>query len=99
MFEFKVDKFFKNYKEQEKSNFLGYADVVFVLNGDPFFKIRGIKLFQNREKQTFFVSMPSEKGKSDGKWHDIAYPITAEARTALQDAVINTAKETWEEQN
>lgn len=35
----------------------------------------------------FFVAMPSDKGK-DGRFHDVAFPITGELRAKMQDAVL-----------
>lgn len=38
-----------------------------------------------------FVSFPARKGK-DGKYYDHYHPVTADGRTALQDAVLEAMK-------
>lgn len=53
--------------------------------------ITGLKVFNG--KNGLFVAMPSQKN-SKGEYHDIAFPITKEARQEIQDTVINKYNET-----
>ena len=47
--------------------------------------ITGMKVLES--DKGLFVSMPNRKG-NDGNYHDIAFPITADGRKAIQDVVI-----------
>lgn len=66
----------------EESPLLGYADLVIAGS----FVISGIRILKAKEGGAF-ISFPSRKGKND-KWTDVAFPITAEARRAAQEAVL-----------
>lgn len=46
--------------------------------------VKGVKVMEG--KNGLFVSMPSQKGK-DGNYHDICFPITADFRNQLNNAV------------
>lgn len=46
--------------------------------------VKGVKAMEG--KNGLFVSMPSQKGK-DGNYHDICFPITADFRNQLNNAV------------
>lgn len=52
---------------------------------DDCFVIHDIKLLQGTNN--LFMAMPSKRVAS-GQFKDIAHPITSEARTAIQDALI-----------
>ncbi len=53
---------------------------------DDEFALHDIKIIQNLDK--LFVAMPSRK-TVEGKFVDIAHPITSEFRNELQTAIIN----------
>ena len=48
--------------------------------------ITGIRIVEG--KLGLFVSMPQSKD-NEGEYHDVAFPITKEAREAIQDAVLD----------
>jgi stage V sporulation protein G len=52
---------------------------------DNTFVIHGLKIIQG--KTGLFVAMPSRKGR-DGEHQDVAHPINAAAREALESAVL-----------
>lgn len=58
-----------------------------VLNGQ--FAVGKMRIIES--PKGLFVAMPSEKGK-DGKYHDIAFPITGALRANIQDAVLDYYK-------
>ena len=68
------------------SSLKAFADVSFA----GAFIVKGIKVVEG--KKGLFVSMPSEKGK-DGKWYDIAHPLTKEFREALSEVVLEAYEE------
>jgi stage V sporulation protein G len=49
------------------------------------FCVKGFRIIQG--KNGLFVGMPSDPGKN-GKWYDSAFPLTQEARAALNKAVL-----------
>lgn len=51
---------------------------------DNCFVVSSIKII--RGKDSDFISFPSYEGK-DGKYHDIAFPITADFRREICDAI------------
>jgi stage V sporulation protein G len=57
-----------------------FADVAI---GD--YIVKGLRIVQG--KDGLFLSMPQEKAK-DGKWYNVFYPSTKEARQSLNDAVL-----------
>ena len=48
--------------------------------------ITGIRIVEG--KNGVFMSMPQSKD-NDGEYHDVAFPITKDAREAIQDAVLD----------
>lgn len=66
----------------EESPLLGFADLV--IGGS--FVIAGIRIMKAKEGGAF-ISFPARKGKNE-EWTDVAFPITAEARRAAQEAVL-----------
>lgn len=48
--------------------------------------ITGIRIVEG--KLGLFVSMPQSKD-NEGEYHDVAFPITKEAREEIQDAVLD----------
>ncbi len=71
----------KVYPSQKEGNLLAFASAT--IGGC--FAVNGIRIM-NSEKGAF-VAMPSSKG-SDGKYHDICCPTTAEMRKAINEAVM-----------
>lgn len=49
------------------------------------FLVKGFRVIEG--KRGLFVGVPREPGK-DGKWYDNAFPLTAQAREALNKAVL-----------
>ena len=63
------------------------------LTFDDCFAIHDVKVIENNDK--VFVAMPNKRLK-DGTFKDVAHPINAETRLAIENAVIeayNNAKE------
>ena len=56
-----------------------------VVNGE--FAIHGVKV--NEGKNGLYVSLPSEKRGSAGVWEEMVFPITKEARDAINNAVLS----------
>ncbi len=54
------------------------------------FLVKGFRVVEG--KKGLFVSAPREAGK-DGKWYDSAFPLTAETRGALHEAVLSAYRE------
>jgi stage V sporulation protein G len=54
------------------------------------FLIKGFRIIEG--KNGLFVGVPREPGK-DGRWYNSAFPLTAEARQALNEAVLSAYKE------
>ena len=52
---------------------------------DESFVITGLKIINGQNG--LFVAMPNRKG-SDNEYHDIAFPITKEARNHIQETVL-----------
>ena len=71
-----------------QKEFLCYASVVF----NNCFVVTGMKLVKRSDDPTPKVFMPSRK-MTDGKYKDVAHPITADFRTALVKAVIDKYEE------
>ena len=70
---------------ESKAELLAFVDLT--IGGH--FVIRGVRLLEGENGP--FVAMPSQKGK-DGKWYDIGFPVTKEARQAVQDLVVSEYK-------
>lgn len=64
----------------------GYARITF----DKCFVVDNLCIIDG--EKGLFVSMPNKKG-SDGKYYDLAFPITKEFRQEIQDAVIKAFNE------
>jgi stage V sporulation protein G len=64
-----------------KNNLLAFASVT--LGGC--FAVNGVQIFNG--KNGVFVSMPSTKD-SKGEYRDVCFPITAEFRSVLHEAVL-----------
>lgn len=71
----------KVYSQKDKGNLLAFASAV--IGGC--FAVNGLRVMDGEKGK--FVAMPSNKG-SDGKYHDICCPTTAEMRKALETAVL-----------
>jgi hypothetical protein len=96
---FRVSNFYKHFKENEKTNFLGFAEIeVCDDGGTALLRIVSIALYQRTDDQTFYLQFPNAKGK-DEKWRDLIYPTTGEGRKYFTDLVVEKAKETWSTQN
>lgn len=54
------------------------------------FVIKGLRVVQG--EKGLFVGMPTGQGK-DGKWYNIAYPITKQMREELTEAVLTAYNE------
>lgn len=64
------------------SNLKALADVVFA----NVFIVTGLRVVEG--KNGLFVGMPRRQDK-EGKWHDVAFPITKEFRELLHDIVLS----------
>lgn len=76
-------------KASKNSNLL--ANVQIELNDE--FVVTGLKVLDSKKGE--FVVFPSEKWKDD-EYHDIAFPITKEAREMICDAVLEAYQEKME---
>ena len=76
-------------KASKKSNLL--ASVQIELNDE--FVVTGLKVLDGKNGE--FVAFPSEKWK-DEEYHDIAFPITKEAREMICDAILDAYHEKLE---
>lgn len=72
--------------ENGNAETLGFADVVIADS----FVIKGVRILRSKESGVPFISFPARKGTGaqEGKFFDIAHPITAQARAAVHDAVL-----------
>jgi stage V sporulation protein G len=72
------------------SDLLAFAEIVIAGS----FVIKGVRILMGKAKDDKpggpFISFPARQGKgtSADKWFEIAHPITAEARQAVQDCVL-----------
>lgn len=57
---------------------------------DGMFAVHSIKIVET--PKGLLVAMPSRKSK-DGKWHDVAHPISHDFRVKLEDAVMQAFSE------
>jgi len=62
-----------------------FADVAI---GD--FLVKGLRVVQG--EKGLFLAMPQERAK-DGKWYNVFYPLTKEARQSLNDTVLTAYQE------
>jgi stage V sporulation protein G len=67
--------------DEPKGNTVAFASVAV----DDVVAIRGVRVIDG--EKGLFMSMPQSKDK-DGEYHDIAFPLTADLRKELGDAVI-----------
>ncbi len=65
-----------------ESNLKAFADVSFA----GMFLVKGLKVVEG--KNGLFVGMPRRVDK-EGKWHNIAYPLTKEFKELLTDIVLS----------
>ena len=82
-----------NQNAQGNSELLGFADLI--IGGAFVIKdIRIVKSLAEEGKQPF-VSFPSKKGTGtgEGKYFDIAHPITADAYRTACEMILRTYKE------
>ena len=63
------------------SSLKAFVDVSFA----GVFIVKGLKVVEG--KNGLFVGMPRERGK-DGRWYDIAHPLTKEFRDLLNEIVL-----------
>lgn len=70
---------------REEERLKAYAAVTF----DAAFVVHNMRIIDG--KNGLFVSMPSKKRK-DGKYQDIAHPITTDMRQKLDKAIIESYK-------
>ena len=54
------------------------------------FVVKGLRIVQG--EKGLFLAMPQEKAK-DGKWYNVFYPVTKEARQDLADVVLAAFQE------
>ena len=54
------------------------------------FLVKGFRIVEG--KNGLFVGVPREQGK-DGKWYNNVFPLTAQAREALNEAVLSAYAE------
>jgi len=73
--------------DEPQGNTLAFASAAFKVDGEDLAAIRGIRVVDSEEKGPF-VSMPQSKDR-DGKYHDIAFPLTKELRDELSAAVLD----------
>ena len=57
---------------------------------DDMIAIKGIRVVEG--SKGLFVTMPQSRDH-EGKYHDLAFPVTADLRKAMNEAVINEYKE------
>lgn len=67
---------------KKDSNLKAFASITL----DDAVCITGIRIVEG--KMGLFVSMPQSKD-NEGEYHDVAFPITKEAREEMQDAVLD----------
>lgn len=79
----------KIYPQQDKGNLLAFASAT--IGGC--FAVNGLRVMDSEKGK--FVAMPSNKG-SDGKYHDICCPTTANMRKALDAAVLGAYEQARE---
>lgn len=84
---------YRSHNTQGNSELLGFADLII---GEAFVikDIRIVKSLAESGKQPF-VSFPSKKGSgtAEGKYFDIAHPITADAYRTACELILRTYQE------
>jgi len=71
---------------REEERLRGFANVTF----DNAFVVRGMKIIQGNTG--FFVAMPSRR-RPNGTHQDIAHPVNAEMRLAIEERVLAAYEE------
>lgn len=61
------------------------AIATLIVNGE--FAVHGVTVREKKDGSGLFVSMPSEK-QSNGEYKDVVFPVTKEARAAINNAVL-----------
>lgn len=79
-------------KQEGESKLVARASVY--INNE--FVINSVRLYDSGDKM--FVSMPSEPSRGSEGYRDVVYPITADARKQIDNAVINAYKNPESEQ-
>jgi len=74
-------KVFEVKQSKKNSTLKAFASVTF----DKEFVVKNLRIIDG--EKGLFVAMPSQLG-SDNKYYDIAFPITAEFREKITDAVL-----------
>lgn len=74
-------------KYSKTGNLKGFANVTF----DECFVVTGIKILNGQKG--LFIAMPSQYSQANDEYYDIYFPITAEFREELQDAVLEAYDE------
>ena len=70
------------FKYAKKGNLLAFANVEL----DSELVLKGIKVVKGSKGK--FISMPATYSPSEDEWYDVFFPITAEFREELQDAIL-----------
>lgn len=70
------------YPQQEKGKLLAFANIT--IGGC--FAVSGVRIMDSEKGK--FVAMPSSRG-SDGQYHDICFPTTAEMRKLINEKVMS----------
>ncbi len=78
------------YLRKGNENLKAFASVTL----DGAFAVKELKVIEGQKG--LFVSMPSRK-TPDGKYRDVAFPITKEARDLLQSTVLGAYRKALEE--
>ncbi|NLY42875.1 MAG: septation regulator SpoVG [Clostridiaceae bacterium] len=79
-----------------KINAEGKMKAVVSVTFDNSFVVHDIKVIESQDK--LFIAMPSRK-TPDGEFKDIAHPINAETREALQNAILEKYETTLVQEN
>jgi DNA-binding cell septation regulator SpoVG len=77
--------------ETGQNQLMGFADLI--IGGA--FVIRGLRILRKTDEEGAFVAFPSRRGTGEqqDKYFEVAHPITAEARAAVAEIVIEGFKE------
>ncbi|WHH57602.1 septation regulator SpoVG [Petroclostridium sp. X23] len=79
-----------------KINAEGKMKAVVSVTFDNAFVVHDIKVIESQDK--LFIAMPSRK-TPDGEFKDIAHPINADTREALQQAILDKFESTLVQEN
>ena len=77
--------------EGGETQLLGFADLLIAES----FVIKGLRIMMSKPREDKpggpFISFPSRKGTgaSEDKYFEVAHPVTAEARAAVKELVLN----------